>query len=165
MIEPGAIPGLRVLSRFDSAFVGDGPRGRGVELWSVLLDRVGDDWARLYDSLSNDEKLRADRMRFDRDRRRFVVARFALRETLARHLDTPAREVRFRYGPQGKPEIEGHEGLHFNVSHSRDLAIIAVAPGCRVGVDVEFVFPGASDEFPALGVLSQSELSALQALP
>ena len=43
---------------------------------------------------------------------------------------------RFRYGENGKPYLDGVRDLYFNMSHSEELAVCAVAP-CEVGCDVE----------------------------
>ncbi len=83
------------------------------------------------------------RFHFPADRRRYVVTRAALRLLLAFHLDRPARAIRFTYGSHGKPILSGtDEGSpHFNLTHSGDLAVIAVTGLGPVGVDVEVCRP------------------------
>jgi 4'-phosphopantetheinyl transferase len=88
--------------------------------------------AELEGLLSEDERERAARLA---DRERWVVARAALRTVLARELAIAPAELRFALGPHGKPELPG-AALRFNLSHSGDRAVIAVA-GVEVGVDVE----------------------------
>jgi len=93
-----------------------------------------------YTLLSDDEIARAGRYRFARDRLRFVAARSFLRKTLAQHLLVGARDIAFAYGPFGKPALlpTGFgETVEFNMSHSGGRAILAVARGASVGVDVE----------------------------
>lgn len=102
--------------------------------------------------LSTDELARADRYKFDEPRRRFMACRAALRQILGTCLGCDASEVTFTYGPHGKPElvlddratdsgplslVPRPSSLHFSVSHSADLALIAITAGRRVGVDVE----------------------------
>ncbi len=91
--------------------------------------------------LSDDERARAARFVRARDRRRFARCRAALREILGRLLDEPAESLRFRAAALGKPELDGGPGvasaLRFNVSHSAELAIIAVSRGRELGVDIE----------------------------
>src|SRR5690349_2803962 len=117
-----------------------------IECWCVRLDVAPEAY---YATLSADERDRSARFRFDRDRRRFIVARGALRELLGRRLDTPAREVRFAYNPFGKPALSQEFGgrLKFNVSHSADLALIAMATDREVGVDVEYIRPDEPPTF------------------
>lgn len=87
--------------------------------------------------LSTDESERAGRFRFERDRNRYVLARGALRDVLAGYLHLPAGAIRFTYNTFGKPTITDGEGCAFNLSHSGDLALIAVTDHASVGIDVE----------------------------
>lgn len=86
--------------------------------------------------LSDDERLRAERFRIDRDRERFIACRAALREILGGYLGLPPEQVVFSYGPRGKPYVAESE-FRFNLSHSGDDALIAVAQGREVGIDLE----------------------------
>jgi 4'-phosphopantetheinyl transferase len=73
---------------------------------------------------------------------RWVAARWALRRVLARYLDQPAAEIALELGENDKPQLaDRSSGLRFNLSHSRDLVLIAVAREREVGVDVERVEP------------------------
>jgi phosphopantetheinyl transferase len=60
----------------------------------------------------------------------------ALREALAAYLEASPEAVRLVTGEHGKPELAGG-GLHFNLSHSGDVGLVAVARERAVGVDVE----------------------------
>jgi 4'-phosphopantetheinyl transferase len=97
--------------------------------------------------LAPDEQARAARFVRARDRRRFVRCRVALRQILGGLVGESAGSIRFRSRGQGKPELD-HAGapdnraggwcdLRFNVSHSAELALIAVCRGRELGVDVE----------------------------
>jgi 4'-phosphopantetheinyl transferase len=101
-------------------------------------------------SLSSDEKARANRFHFLRDRNSFVATRGVLRELLGRYVGRAPAGLRFDYGPQGKPSLgtESHENtVQFNVSHSHGLALLAFARGRNLGVDVELIRPEfAADE-------------------
>jgi 4'-phosphopantetheinyl transferase len=85
--------------------------------------------------LSPDERDRALRYRFDRDRCRFMTCRAWLRSLLGERLAIPPGEVRFLAGAHGKPEIDG--GVEFNLSHSGEWAVCAIAEGLPVGIDIE----------------------------
>jgi 4'-phosphopantetheinyl transferase len=114
--------------------------------------------------LSEDERERAGRFVFERDRRRFTVARGLLRVVLGRYLDAPPGLLRFGTGPHGKPFLlDG--GVQFNVSHSGERALIAVSPRREVGIDIELHRPDV--EFLALArhSFSASERRGLEALP
>ena len=69
-------------------------------------------------------------------RRAWIVARAALRIVLAGHLGLHPADVELGAGEHGKPEITG-AALRFNLSHSGDLALIALTEHAEVGIDVE----------------------------
>jgi len=125
-------------------------RDAAIDVWLVDLDSP--DWRdpRRPAGLSDDEKRRAEAFRFDQDCRRFVACRSAVRMILGRYLDSDPLDIRFRYGPYGKPRLERNglsAPLHFNVSHSEHLALVAVSRESEVGVDIEHVRarPGIPD--------------------
>lgn len=106
----------------------------GVKVWKVHLDRREDRHRR---SLSYAERERALRLADPLERRRFVVAHAALRAVLAEQCGIPDVRLAFRTEESGRPYLESWDG-DFNLSHSGEWALIAVAPpGSRVGVDVE----------------------------
>jgi 4'-phosphopantetheinyl transferase len=118
------------------------PRGE-VHVWRVSLapslDGVrGAEW------LSTDEHERAAHFRFPHLRERFIAGRAALRAVLARYTGTAPGELRFRYGARGKPALvnDGSRAApRFNLSHSGDLALLAVARDRDLGVDLEQMRP------------------------
>lgn len=112
-----------------------------VDAWLVTTASGGSDAEA---ALTGDEMARADRFRFECDRRRFVVTRAAVRQVLGRYAGVAPTEVRFRLGDHGKPALAAprQPGLTFNVSHAKSLALIAVAHGTEVGADVEWVRSG-----------------------
>jgi 4'-phosphopantetheinyl transferase len=115
-----------------------------VHVWLTALDRPVDDVHALAGVLSADEHARAGRFRFERDRRRFVVARAALRAILGWCLGRDPRRLRFSYGRFGKPHLAPElrdRRICFNLSHAHDRALIAVAHGRELGVDLELVRP------------------------
>jgi|GEM_PF-959810 Phosphopantetheinyl transferase len=85
--------------------------------------------------LSSDEKERSAHFVFDRDRERFGIGRVKLRKLLAEYTGIPGAEIIFRYNTFGKPVIEGN--ITFNISHSEDIMVAAVAKCREVGIDVE----------------------------
>src|SRR5262245_54818053 len=77
--------------------------------------------------LCSSEYKRAARFQFERDRRRFTLAHGSLRYLLATYTGCRASDLRFGANPHGKPALEWPAGPHFNISHSGDLAAIALA--------------------------------------
>jgi len=115
-----------------------------IACFCLALDQSDAVVAALAEVLSTDEHERAARFAFPGDRRRFVVTRGCLRGILGRLCSLPASSVRFDYAPIGKPALAietARKPVHFNVSHSRDLAVIAVAVDLPLGVDLEAVRP------------------------
>ncbi|MGQ0537409.1 MAG: 4'-phosphopantetheinyl transferase family protein [Gemmatimonadaceae bacterium] len=62
-----------------------------------------------------------------------------LRWILGRATGLAPNELEFRYGRMGKPELAGNTEIQFNLSHSRNMVLVAVARGRRVGVDIEHI--------------------------
>jgi 4'-phosphopantetheinyl transferase len=113
---------------------------RSTQAWLVHLKQPEPVVASAADVLSPDETARAARFLVEPARRTFVLSRGALRTVLGRSVDIRPKEIRFEYGPRGKPSLAGGPGngrLRFNVAHSGDLALIALAEGREVGVDLE----------------------------
>ncbi len=149
--------------------------------------------SRLYALLDADEKARADRFIFQRDHDRFIVARGILRELLAAYIGSAAAEIRFHYGPQGKPsllvgssqlrlkraEASGFDDaekspldrateispIRFNMSHSHGLAAFAFAIDRELGIDIELIRPDFGGEEIAQRFFSRDEVSELMSLP
>lgn len=114
--------------------------------------------------LSADERARAERLRFALYRRRFRAARWILRRILSRYLGAEPDALVFQYGPLGKPDLAGRP-LRFNLSHTEDLALVAVTASAAVGVDVERIRRPASFDGLVRRVLSKPERHRLEALP
>jgi 4'-phosphopantetheinyl transferase len=111
-----------------------------VHVWRAGLDRGAASIPGLWDVLSRDEREKAARFHFEADSHRFVLGRGVLRQVLARCLGRRAEELRFDYGSFGKPALApgvAESPLQFNVSHSGDLVLIAIAVRRAVGIDVE----------------------------
>jgi 4'-phosphopantetheinyl transferase len=135
-----------------------------VHVWRVELDCGADAAAHFRETLSSDERERADRFRFEQDRIRYTVARGVTRRLLGHYSDTDAAELRFEYGAHGKPFLPG-SSLRFNVSHSRGLGLIAVTRGREIGIDVEAIRNDLADEKIAERFFSPGEVTALLSLP
>jgi 4'-phosphopantetheinyl transferase len=86
--------------------------------------------------LSAEEQKQAERFRFEKDAVNWRACRAALRVVLGEALGIFPEAVAFEFGEFGKPALSGH-GLHFNLSHCRDLALIALCRDGAVGVDIE----------------------------
>ena len=93
-------------------------------------------------TLSKPEKERAEKFRFDKHRNRFIAGRGLMRAAIGRYLQIQPDKLDFACSERGKPELSpafAGAGLHFNLAHSEDLALLAVTRIGAVGVDVERV--------------------------
>ncbi|HWD18020.1 MAG TPA: 4'-phosphopantetheinyl transferase superfamily protein [Verrucomicrobiae bacterium] len=132
-------------------------------VWWASLDQAPETLAAWELTLDETERDRACRFRFARDRDRFIASHGLLREILATALSGAPASIRFAYGPNGKPRLAAHSKLHFNLSHSDSLALVAVAWEREIGVDVERVRALPEMEEIARRVFSQEEQAAWQA--
>lgn len=113
-----------------------------IHVWQVDLESVGAADRGLPGLLSEDERARAGRFAFEVHRQRFAAARGSLRRVLSRYLGMAPQDIAFGYGPRGKPYLAHDRAtppLRFNVSHSAERALFAVALGRELGVDLERV--------------------------
>lgn len=137
-----------------------------VHVWRARLDVPSPSLARASATLIPEEHVRAAAFAYEKDARRFVVARAALRLVLARYVGVPPHRVRMAAGPHGKPRlIGGDDHVEFNLSHAAELAVYAVASRRAVGVDVEQIRHDLAEERVATRVLSAREAAALAAAP
>ena len=139
-----------------------------VHVWSLPLDLADAQVAGLRASLSADEEARAARYHFDRHRRRFIACRGQVRKILAGYLNAKAGELRFHYGPRGKPALDGMSrgrAVHFNVSNSHNVALCAVALDRELGVDVEHVREPRDFDGLAAQFFARQEVELLRSLP
>jgi len=112
--------------------------------------------------LSDDERERHARFKHPADRACFLAAHGLLRSVLSRRAPATApRDWRFGLGPHGKPTLPG---VHFNLSHCRELVAVALAER-DVGVDVEPVDARHATDDVAQRVYGPRELADLAAQP
>lgn len=135
-----------------------------VQVFSARLDLEPARFSELSQLLSEDERLRASRFYFARDCRRFTASRALLRLILGRCLRVTPACLEFAYSAFGKPYLQDTM-LRFNVAHSADLALVAVAEGREVGVDVERVRQQPEMHRIAERVFSPREFAELQSAP
>lgn len=136
-------------------------------VWAVPLG-VGESVRRAaFEALTEDERIRANEFRIEDARTRFVVTRGTLRILLGRYLERRPDEITFTVETYTKPCLalpnSAATDVRFNVSHSGELALIAVTTGCEVGVDVEQLRPVKQMDEIAVRYFHRLEIDALQA--
>jgi 4'-phosphopantetheinyl transferase len=138
-----------------------------VHVWRAYLDQDRLTVQTFLAILSPDERERASKFYFQRDREHFMVARGALRIILSRYVNLSPRQIRFAHNRYGKPSLsrEANDDLRFNISHAHGIAVYAVTRGREVGIDVEWVRKDFASLEIAERFFSPTEVSMLRALP
>lgn len=107
-----------------------------IHLYLVDINQYADQYNELFAMLDVDEKNRANKFKFDKDRRVFLISHGILRKILSSYLGCEAKKIQYAFGEHQKPYIKNHS-LQFNLSHSGDRALIAVTQNDDIGVDIE----------------------------
>jgi 4'-phosphopantetheinyl transferase len=137
-----------------------------VHLWQVDLAAVAAAEQRWQQILSADERARAARFHFPRDRQHYTATRALLRTILAGYVAAHPAELVFRYSEKDKPSLAlaGNQ-VEFNVSHSGTTALLAFARGRALGVDVERVRDDLDPAVLAHRFFSTHEQNQLATIP
>lgn len=137
-------------------------------LWRIDLNNESSNTPISFDILASDERLRAEKYHFEKDKNHFINARAALRKILSLYLDIAPKQIRFSANRYGKPELNIENldaSLNFNFSSSREVALCAVTRKREIGVDVEFINGISANMEIAERFFSPNEISALENIP
>jgi 4'-phosphopantetheinyl transferase len=164
--EPNSSPAFVVTTReVPSA------RTAGVEVLCVTIDLLSSLNAGSFAALSDEDRRRAARFLRREDALRHAAGRAALRNVLGERLGVVPSELTFTRDARGRPRLaEGecpnqHAKLDFNISHAGSYALIALAEGRRVGVDIEKFHPNSDWDTLTTVVFSPSEAVHVASLP
>lgn len=139
--------------------------GGAVDIWRIdLADAV---IGLLPNSLSDEENTRSKHLRSEKNRIRWIYSRLALRTIVATLVGRGPVEIRFEYGPFGKPRLSveaGQRPLHFSLTRSGDLCLIATCSDHPVGIDVEQMNSKGGEDWIADQVFTPREKAMLQSL-
>jgi 4'-phosphopantetheinyl transferase len=115
--------------------------------------------------LAPEEIARAQQFSFSHLRASFILVRGALRILLGRYLHIHPNSIRFIYGSKGKPYLEPIFPFHFNMTHSGNLAAIAITSDCPVGMDLERIRPLSEIQQIASHFFCAEETAEMMSLP
>ncbi|MCY7393034.1 MAG: 4'-phosphopantetheinyl transferase superfamily protein [Leptolyngbyaceae cyanobacterium CAN_BIN12] len=141
---------------------------QSIHIWSIRLDVADSNLHQFAQTLSPDEQQRSERFRFERDRHRYIVGRGTLRAILGRYLNINPLDLQFSYSTKGKPALiapAGSSNLDFNLSHSQNLMLCAIAQSTPVGIDLEYLRPVDNLLQLTQRFFAPQEHIAIQALP
>lgn len=111
-------------------------RQGSAEIWYAWAgDHVADIERFSRDLLSDQEQAHLLGYRMREAAERYVVTRSLVRAVLGERLAISPRDIRVSRTDTGKPVIT--QGIHFNVSHSGDLILMAISDERAIGVDIE----------------------------
>jgi len=139
-----------------------------VQVWRARVDLTRAELQNYFRVLTEDERARAVRFCFARDRAWFIATRGILRNLLARYRDCDPAELQFEYNAYGKPALRQNQddaAIEFNVSHSHGLALYAITRARAVGIDLEWINPARAELAIAERFFSPREVACLRALP
>jgi len=139
-----------------------------VHVWRASLDEPPPQIDSFLHTLAADERTRAERFHFQRDREHFITAHGVLRAILGLYLNKAPESLSFCYGSHGKPAVASESNgnvLRFNISHSHGVALYAIARDHEVGIDLEFIRGELEVAQIAERFFSRGEIATLRALP
>jgi 4'-phosphopantetheinyl transferase len=114
--------------------------------------------------LSEEERTRRERFKFERQRREYLATHALARVALSHAGKLPPEAWKFQFNEYGKPSIDPECGLRFNLSNSKDMVVCLVSERGDVGVDVEPRERAASVLEVAPRMFSPQELAQLEGL-
>jgi Phosphopantetheinyl transferase len=139
-----------------------------VHVWRTDLNLLPPRIDALRSLLTEEELTRAERLRFEHHRRRFVVARATLRLLLSQYLRVAPEQVAFEYLADGKPCLHANHGIkpiEFNLSHAEECAVYAFAVERALGIDIEYLTHPVDYQPVARRFFSPGEVQALKCVP
>jgi 4'-phosphopantetheinyl transferase len=138
-----------------------------VDVWRLSLDPLDSMVSELRARLSAEENDRAEKFKFQKDRKRYILTHGLLRVILSVYADVSPEELKFTQNRYGKPELVHPSGLNltFNLSHSHERALIGIARGRQIGVDIEYVKNDFEWKEIVERFFSSREIQMINALP
>lgn len=102
--------------------------------------------------LSCDEQKRVEKYVHESDRKRYIIGHTALRKLLGVYLHSSPESFTFQAGAHGKPFLNDFSAdsadseeaplsapIHFNMSHSANMIVLAFCPDSPIGIDIEAI--------------------------
>jgi 4'-phosphopantetheinyl transferase len=108
-----------------------------IHVYCLAIDEHLQHLERYQAHLNKAEQKNASRYHFEKDQQRSTISRGSLREILSAYLQQASKEIQFQLTEYDKPLLINNHPLQFNVTHSGNLVLIAVALDLLVGIDVE----------------------------
>lgn len=139
-----------------------------IDVWLCDLKQLSGDINNFYSILSEDERQRADKLKVEDKKKQYIITRGALRQRLGLLTNIDPKDFVFEYLEHGKPVLANNHqcaDITFNVSHSNDLALIAVAQKQSIGVDIEKINHESDHQALITRFFSKAEQAEFQTMP
>lgn len=136
-----------------------------VDVYRLRLDLPESDIATRKQWLSAEEKARAEKYLSAIKAREFIITRSSLKKILATTLAEDPANIIIAHASAGKPYLvcaDRHTCIRFSVSHSYNMALIAITQDHAVGVDVEKIRSNIDYETLSRRFFSSAEFELLQ---
>lgn len=136
------------------------PPENTIDIWQIDTNNNKNNLSTLTATLDQFELERYQKFHH-KFKHRYLLAHFACREILSSYLDLTAKDIVYIKNQHGKPELNHGQSFSFNMSHSHNMAVIAVSKSSKVGVDVEYLDRKPSWEKIAKRFFSKEEVKLL----
>ncbi|MCD6318668.1 4'-phosphopantetheinyl transferase superfamily protein [Candidatus Aerophobetes bacterium] len=139
-----------------------------VHIWCASLNQSSIQINKFLCTLSPEEQAKTNRFYSIKNKNQFIITHGLLRDILSRYLDLLPEQIRFFYSSCGKPYIANElsrNKFRFNISHSHEIVIYALAWRREVGIDIEYIRSNIAYKRIAQYFFSPEELAKLQSLP
>lgn len=134
-----------------------------VHVWQAKINTPSGYPEDILNTLSQEERERAHKLQFQKDREHFIFRHYQLRLILSKYCGCQPHEIKFRYNPYKKPFIfmPDYKEVKFNISFSHDLMLVGLNKHKEIGVDIEKVHEIHDLETVAVNNFSARELKIL----
>ncbi len=114
---------------------------KDIHVWLLDIFSITKSDEMFDDILSEDEIVKKNKYHFLNDRIVYSTSRGILRILLSKYLDVFGSSIQFKYNQYGKPSINKTSNLDikFNLSHSKEFAVLVFTLDDEIGVDIEFI--------------------------
>lgn len=136
-----------------------------IDVWKAPLNLPPAQLDKYRAILSRDEQQRSDKFKSEKRRREFIIGRGLLRMLIGQCLEMDPSVIEFAYSEHQKPYLPVTAlgiPVTFNLSHSHDLALVALALERRIGIDIEYLRPDVDFRKLAGRFFSEQESRSLQ---
>ncbi len=139
-----------------------------IDVWLCDLKQLSDDINNFYSILSEDERERTDKLKVEEKQQQYIITRGTLRQRLGLLTNIDPKDFVFKILEHGKPALANNHqcaDITFNVSHSNDLALIAITQKQIIGIDIEKINHESDHQALMKRFFSKVEQTEFQTVP